>query len=304
MEKEKPIINVFKSLTKLQTGCSMKELAFSLNVDLRTAYRYKEIIEKIGYQLDKNEATNRYKLKTSKSSFLSLTFSQEEVDYILKCLPEDQGEYFSGIKQKLYINSDIQFIPDRFLEVEFGTNIKNLKTAITEKKRVILMDYNSVNSNRCRDIVIEPIHMEDHYKRLYGFDLEKRKLIQYRTERIGQVKLLDKSHFFTQNQPKKIETDIFWWIIDNERWHLKIIMSRGAFHLLKEEYPRSESFVSEINENQYQLETEVADLRPVASMILRMPGEFEIISPNQLENEIAKKIEKLPFIQKFFKPLT
>lgn len=302
-EKEKPIINIFKALRKFQTGCSIKELAFSLNVDLRTAYRYKEIIEKIGYHLDKNDTTNRYKLKTAKNSPLALTFSQEEVDFVLKHLPND-AHSFAGIKQKLYINSDIQFIPDRLLEVEFGMNIQNLQTAINERKRVVLKDYSSVNSNRCRDIIMEPINMEDHYKRLYGYDLEKKTVVQYKTERIGSVEILEQSQFYTNKLSAKVETDVFWWIFKSTRWELELLMSRGAYHLMKEEYPRSESQVTELKDGKFKLKTEVADLKAVASMILRMPGEIEIITPLELQEEIVEKIKKLPFFNKHFRSLS
>lgn len=302
-EKEKPIINVFKALRKLQSGCSIKELAFSLNVELRTAYRYKDIIEKIGYQLEKNETTNRYKLKTVKNSPLALTFSQEEVDYILDHI-SGEDHFFAGIKQKLYINSDIQFIPDRLLEVEFGMNIQKLRTAILNRKRVVLREYNSVNTNSCRDILLEPVHMEDHYKRLYAYDLEKKKIIQYKTERIGVVEILDQSQFFTGKLSKKIETDVFWWILDKQKWEIELLMSRGAYFLMKEDYPRIESKVKEVEEGKFKLATEVADLRAVASMILRMPGEFEVISPPELEKEIAHKVMKLPFFDKYFSLLS
>lgn len=302
-EKDQPIIAFFRAVNYFRRGCSMKELAELLAVSVKTAYRYKERAENIGFLLEKNSATNRYKLASKHSPGLNLSFSQQEVDVILKGL-KGKSDLLQRIKNKVYIHSDLQYVPGKLLEIEFGQNIKLLQKAITKKNRVLLKNYNSANSNSLRDIVTEPVIMQDYYQRLYGYSPGKKKMMQYKTERIGQVEILPQRQMFTDRHIKNPKTDLFWWVFDEESYSIRLELTRGAYHMVREEFPRIQACTREKEEGVFELETEVASLKAVSSLILRYPGEIRVLSPRELEEFTAHRLAELPFLKKYFKPLS
>lgn len=297
MEKEKPVISLIKAINHFHRGVSMRELAALLGVSYKTAYRYKEKVESIGFQLEKNPTTHRYKIAGKNRPEFNLSFSQQEVDFILNAINGD-SEMHNRIRNKVYIHSDLQYLPGKLIEVTFGHNIKQLQKAIKDRKRVVLKAYNSVNSNSCRDILTEPVIMQDYYKRLYGYTPQKRKMIQYKTERIGSVEILQEGQMFTDRHIQNPETDVFWWMFEDRSWEVSLEFNRGTYHMIREEYPRIDELTSEIQEGIFRFNGRLASLVPPASIVLRFPGEVRIVSPPELEDLCFENLKKLPFFKK------
>lgn len=302
--KENQIVTALKALQKLSRGCSMKELALALGISSKSAYRYVENLRTVGFVIEPLESTHIYQIQQpSKNWRIELTFTQEEVDFILKNMP-DHGDLLRTVKDKLYVHSDLLTIPNKILEVQFGNNIAFLQKAIKARKQVRLTGYSSANSNEKKDILVEPVDMQDHYRRLYAFDTVKQQLVQFKTERIEVVELLDSYHFYNNLKPESIKTDAFWWVLDEVVKPVELKLSLTAYQIIKEEYPRIEKHTEQIDAKTFILRTEVADFRPVTSIILRLPEEIEVLSPPELELAVAERIKKHGFFEKYFKQLS
>jgi proteasome accessory factor C len=272
----------------------MKQLAFALDVSEKTAYRYKDTLCELGFRLERNDYSHQYKIVDKVPMDLNLAFSQEEVDFIMSNLPKG-SDLTPGISNKLYIHSDILSVPGALQEIGFGKAVKSLQRAIEKKKRVILKDYSSANSNEQRDILAEPVKLEDHYRRLYAFCPERKKIMQYKTERIGEVKITSGKQFYTLHNTGDIETDPFWWVFENDRYKVTLDMNMGVYHMVREDYPRIETYVTELDENRYRLETEVANLAPVSSLILRFPEGVQNVEPDELKSYTIGRLKYSPF---------
>ncbi|MBY5958965.1 WYL domain-containing protein [Membranicola marinus] len=300
---EKQIINCFKSLNLLSRGSTMNDLAVRLNVSTRTAYRYLTVLKNAGF-LFEEIGDHTYKLiQAKRDKHISISFTQQEVEYITSRITENAPAYKS-IYDKLYIHSDILQLPNKVLAADFGRTIRMLDRAIRAKKRVTLVGYSSAHSNDKDNYKVEPIQLEDNYQRLYAYDLKAKKVHQYKTERIEKVELLNESQWFTQDYSDKIETDCFGWMIEDTTWDIELEMSRGAYHIIKEENPGIAQFSSELSDNRFLLQATVANLLPVTSIILRLPGEIRVIRPKVIEAEAAKRLQKLDFLEKYYTPLT
>ena len=293
IEKQRKIVNLFRAIRKLYRGCTIRQLAFALDVSEKTAYRYKDTLIEIGFRFYTDRHTHHYKIVGEKPMDLNLAFSQEEVEFILDYLPDDDRIY-KAIQNKLYIHSDLREVPRSLDEIEFGRCVKALKKSMKNKKRVILKDYSSANSNEARNIVVEPLKLEDQYRRLYAFTPERKKLMQYKTERIGEVEILPESQFYHNLHPKKIETDPFWWVFDGERHEISMDVSLGVYHMLREEYPRIENDVSRVNKNCFRLETEVADYTAPSSLVLRYPEGVFDLGPGPFRAHTINRLKKFP----------
>ena len=82
MLNEELVIRTFNTISYLQRGCTIQELSVKLACSLKTAYRYLDIVRKLGYEVNL-EAKNRYKAPiTNKQPMYDMLFSLEEVDTI------------------------------------------------------------------------------------------------------------------------------------------------------------------------------------------------------------------------------
>ena|SRR5690606_5716858 len=300
---EKQIVNCFKALNILSRGSTMKDLAVRLNISARSAYRYLEVLQNIGFIFEDN-SDHVYKLiQSTQNKHLTISFTKQEMDFILDQLPTD-GENYKSIRDKLYIHSDILTLPNKVQAAEFGRNIRLLDKAIQDKQRVILRGYSSAHSNHKEDYKIEPVQLDDNYQRLYAYDLEVRDMRQFKTERIELVERCDEDQWFTSGYLDKIKTDCFGWRLEEVTWKIELEMTRAAYLIFRDVHPVIEKDTREIAENTFLLSTTVASLLPVTSMILQMPGEIRVIKPRDLEEEAAKRIQKLDFFKKYFRPVS
>ncbi|GEM_PF-2529689 len=292
-ERQRQVVNLFKAIRKLYRGCTIRQLAFALDVSEKTAYRYKDTLIEIGFRFYADKHTRQYKIVDKMPMDINLAFSQEEVEFILGFLPEEE-ELSKAIQNKLYIHSDLREVPRSLDEIEFGRSVKGLQKAMQNKKRVILKDYSSANSNECRHIVVEPLKLEDQYRRLYAFTPERKKLMQFKTERIGEVEILPESQFYSNLHPKKIETDSFWWVFDGGRHEISMDVSLGVYHMLREEYPRIERDVIKVDKNCFRLETEVADYTAPSSVVLRYPEGIFDLAPEPFKAYTINRLRGVP----------
>jgi len=301
-DKETQIVLAFKAIQKLSRGCTMKELAASLEVSSKSAYRYVENLKSVGFEIC-DTGQHRYKIENPRKQIsFSLDFSLEETDFILKHLPENL-DLLPGIRQKLILHSDLLSVPNRILEVEQGMNIALLQEAIRRRKRAKVLGYASANSNEIQDLVIEPVMMLDFYRRLYAVDIAKRKLVQLKTERIERVVVSDQDQF-NPMEPEGIQVDAFWWVKGSETYNVRLKFSLSAYHIIAEEYPRIKQHCLPLNDNRYLFSAEVADLKPITSLVLRLPEEIEVLGPPELESAIVERIKQHTFFRKYFRALS
>lgn len=300
MQNEELVIRTFNAIAYLQRGCTMQELAGKLSCSLKTAYRYLEIVQKLGYEVNL-EDNNRYKAPiNNRQPMYDMLFSLEEVDTIKQLLEGEANSRQKTILNKVLIHSENQFVPHKILGGSFVDNINAIKTAIANDKRIMITGYASANSNKKSDFMIEPLKLDDYYRRLYC--IRDNELRQLKTERIGSVKILESNRFWSKDVPN-IETDDFFWVFEKERINVVLELSLAAYEIIKEEYPRVIEH-TKVEGNKYIYDAEVANLKAITSLILRLPEEIIVISPLALEKAVVERIKKFPFFEKYFIPLS
>jgi hypothetical protein len=289
------LINALKMIKLLSSegGRTIKQIEESLGMSKTTTYDIKKVLEEIGFQIKKHEKTNRYEIeKKPKELQIHLSFTAEEVDLIKNSLDGKVQESALGvILDKLYVHSDLLTIPNKVLEAQFGINIANVQQAIRLKKQVMLKGYRSASSNTISDRLVEPIDLQDNYRRLYVYDVEKRAIYQYKMERIDEVVVCKESfkYFFHH---RKIETDVFW-IDGSPKFRLALKLQLSAFEILKEEFPRVTSFTQRLSDTEYYLEAEIArgSFLTISSFILSLPGQVEVVNPPELIGFLRERMQ-------------
>lgn len=272
-------------------GRTISEISRRFELSERTVYRYFDTFKQVGFIIENNNGY--FKIDkfnyTSKDISHLLHFSEEEAFILSKAIHsiDDDSEFKDKLVRKLYSIYDFDRVVYAIAKKEETENIFNLIQAIKHQKQVLLKEYKSSNSKNIRDRIVEPIDFTRNYTGVWCYDTEDNTNKIFKASRILSVNILDKS-WKNITKHKVGVVDIF-------RMHsynpisIQLELSLVAYNLILEEFPLSEKYIEKIDDNSYNLTTEVGNFIGVGRFILGLPGEIEVVSPNELKEYIDKK---------------
>ncbi|MBO4230583.1 MAG: WYL domain-containing protein [Bacteroidales bacterium] len=166
-----------------------------------------------------------------------------------------------------------------------------LQKAIDNKRKVVLYNYSSSNSDQVKDKrIIEPIEFICNGRGIWGYeerDDDREPLRQFKLCRIKNIKVLDEpcTH---ENEYKKAEVDAFEW----SRWtkasiHIEIQLGPSARNQLVEDCPESQKYIKECGDQWWELDTYVHSLEPVKKFCQSFKDSINIIVPDELKRELG-----------------
>lgn len=285
------ILRVFKllRLLKQKPYKSLSHLAQILEVDERTIKRYIELLEEIGYCIDKTVNTKVYFLFEDTTSPIPehpTVFNEEETS-LLKHFIEMSSiapDVKKQLAYKMYVNSTLPSIPDSLINFHQAQVAAIIRDAIDLKKQIKLMGYYSANSNTTSDRIVEPLNLSNQYFEAY--EPKSQQVKKFKFERVEKIKLLEKKRTY---QGEGLQEDIFK-MSGESQIPVKLRLKAQAYYLLIEEFPAAKTFTTP-NASDYLFEGFVLDFRGIGRFILGLPGLIEIIEPVGLREYIAERIK-------------
>ncbi len=160
-------------------------------------------------------------------------------------------------------------------KIKKDTKIESLSRAIHDKLCVVLHNYQSSNSGRIGDRMVEVFDFTDNSASIWCYDLEKQDIRLFNIARIGSVEVT-KTAWSNQDKHKCGNLDIFN-MTGNEKIHICLRMNLRAKNLLLEEYPLAKEHISKEDNNSWLLSTEVYNIAGVARFYIGLAGSIEII---------------------------
>jgi predicted DNA-binding transcriptional regulator YafY len=127
----------------------------------------------------------------------------------------------------------------------------------------------------------------DGYTYLWFYDLDKGEYRQLKMERIGHVELTELP---ITHKHESRALDLFGWT--GPKWlPVTLRLSYRAQQLLLEEHPDARPFVRSSG-NQAYFDNIVRDWRGIGRFILGLPGEIEVVEPEELRRYLKERIKK------------
>lgn len=266
------------SLLKRKPSKSIKFLSGLLETTERTVYRYLDLIKELGFDLQRDH-NNRFFI-ISEDEAENVAFSQEETTLLRELLltSGSKSKLKDAILRKLYFNSEIAIQSNHVLKAHLGKIVEKLRDAIQNRKRVILKDYLSANSQKISDRLVEPITFTDNYNCLIAFEVGSKKNKYFAIERITNLEILDSIHEF-KNLHNYDKPDVFGFSeLNGEKFDIELRLSLLAYLILREEYPLVEPFLTkEKNEDTYLLKCSINSPKAITRFILGLPEDVEIL---------------------------
>ncbi|MBS4062308.1 MAG: WYL domain-containing protein [Bacteroidetes bacterium] len=295
MPDHRKLARILQFIVRLRApfGCDKHEIAELFEVNVRTIERHIVLLRDLGFQIE--QEGSRFFIRNAGKNKLKpeelITFSLEEALMIRNALlsAPQHGPMRNLLLDKLYALTDLEDLAETMSNLHQSMVITNIRKAIQNKEKIILKDYESSNSNRILDRMVEPIRFLNYFKYVSAFEPTSGKVKTFKTDRIYDVVLTGKKWEHEDKHLRK-GMDVFG-LTGEMPVKVTLILNRRARQLLCEEYPDAALFIS-AHGKKYVFATEVYSMAGVGRFVLGLIDEIKIIEPEALKAYIKEKINK------------
>ncbi|GAB3659731.1 hypothetical protein GCM10028791_33270 [Echinicola sediminis] len=293
--EQQKILRVFKLINLLRSnvGKPVSRLAEALGTDKRTIYRYFNLLEDLGFQIQKEYAKFKIvdRIDHHKEAFYG-TFTDDETAYLAKLISKSGQKNLlkDSILQKVHLRSDFQQSVSQLFNAHLGTFVDELGEAIKNGFQVTLRDYYSLSSDSVSDRLIEPVAFTTNFESVYAFEVASMSMKLFKLERIGEVKVSAKKHHY-QEVHQKLEQGLFGYT-GKDQFYVKVKLSKKAYQLLMEEHPDAKPYTYLKDRDQYYFESEIPELPGIGRFILGLPGEVIVEEGEELKAYLREQIKR------------
>lgn len=294
MSEQQKIYRVLKLISLLKdraAGRTVENLAGILETSERTVYRYLQLLEDVGIEVETTITGGRKFIPVVNEKDQLNIFTADEANLLkdLVLTGSNKPGLTQSILQKLYINSELTTITDELVNGRNNLIKTKLVKADNQKKQVLLKNYHSVHSGKAKDYLIEPFRFTENYTGILAFDVKEQMVKHFKLGRMSEAIVLDKDQQFEELHTYA-GTDIFNFTGDSYlEVHLKL--SFQAYMLLREEYPKSIPYISKGDDNIYHFIAPVHHLYGVGRFVLGMLDEVVIVKPPELKAYVMEKLQ-------------
>ncbi|KEO75884.1 helix-turn-helix transcriptional regulator [Anditalea andensis] len=296
--EQQKILRVFKLINLLKTnaGKSVKRLGESLDTDPRTVYRYFNLLEALGFQIEKQFGKFRIVDRTDSltDSFYG-TFTEEESAFLAQAISKSGKKNLlkESILKKVIARSPLELGAQRIFNAKLGVFVDELAEAVKRKYQVVLIDYYSLNSDSEKNRRIEPVGFSKDYEYIHAFEVETKSMKKFKLERISELEVTSKKH---QYESLHIGYgDEFFGFSGTAKYHVKLKLSKKAYQLLIEEYPEARPFTTTAHRQFYYFEHDIAEFPGISRFILGLPGEVQVMEGDELKAFLNEQLTKQRF---------
>lgn len=271
---------------------SVNELAGKYGTSERTIYRYLDTFREAGLVMDGHDGQFRIDKQSSEFKEISelLHFSEEEAYILGKAIHaiDDTSVIKANLVKKLYSLYDFKRVADTVVKKEHAENVHRLLEAITTKRQVRLVNYQSASSNAIGDRLVEPFDFTTNYISVWCYEPASGQTKLFKTSRVGKVEISDQPW---QHQPLHDAgfIDVFR-ISSSERIAVQLKLTLRAKSLLEEEYPLAEKHIAPLPNGGYLFDGPVCAFDGVARFAMGLCNEVEIVAPEALKVFVRERL--------------
>jgi proteasome accessory factor C len=280
------ILRVLQLIVALQSSPpkSKNHLCVLIDSGVRTLYRYFELLQEIGFKIEKDD-NKRYFINTNNILEVT-TFTEEETNYLAATLMThgSNPSISKAILKKVAVRSDVLLAAELMGNAHITKIIEDINEAIMTKYQVVLKKYQSINSQTISDRLVEPISIDANYRTITAFEVGTKTNKTFVVERIKEVATTN-TKFKHENKHLVVEKDVFGFSLrpDLNVFPIHIELSLKAKILLTEEYPETATYIKKkTNKEKYIFEYAANDPRPIQRFINGLPKEIKLLENHNL----------------------
>jgi predicted DNA-binding transcriptional regulator YafY len=269
-----------------------QEIADRLDITRRNLYYYFDYLRDCGFELIKSGY--RYRLSRNAHFFRKLheniSLNDNEAAMLYRLLDSaDKNDYMAQtVKVKLGRMFNLGELTDPALVHQTTVNARKLREAIDLQKMVTLKDYSSPHSKTVSDRIVEPFLLMNNSRDIRCYELRAHANKTFKLSRMGSVEIMDVPWIHEQEH-KEVYTDIFMFS-GEERHHIILRLGQLSHNLLLEEYPHSESMVSNDGEGFWRFETDVVSFLGIGRFVLGLYTDIQVLGSDEFRHYLQEQI--------------
>ena len=290
------IYRIFRMLEMLGSNVdyTTPELTERLDVCERSTFRYIETLKLAGCTIIK-KGKNIHKLVKIPSEGIKLEelvlISSEEAYLIHRMLRSIAGEcpLVYNLELKLAAIFDAISITEIVGNKSASENVKELKKAINNHERVVLMNYESGHTMQISNREVEPYAFSTNYADVYAYEIATGQNKIFKVCRIGWVK--PTCHLCEHEDKHEVIAPDCFRMNGKELIPVTLKMTLMAKNLLIEEYPLSARDLT-YEYGHWCLRTNVKSLAGVGRFYLGLSDQIEILNSPELVSYVSEHVKK------------
>ena len=166
-----------------------------------------------------------------------------------------------------------------------------LSKAIENERKVILYGYCSSHGCDCRNRKVEPFAFARGYKHVWCYDLDDKRNKLFSTSRIGNVEILEEK-WTHKSEQKELNVDLFNMIGTNPI-HIVLQLDIMAKNLLVEEFSVTDNDLYPIDNDHWQLDTDVYSMEGICRFYIGLAEHIQIIDGEELKKYAKNYVERI-----------
>ena len=294
LEKLTRQLNLMTILTQNKTY-TIDDICPMVGMSRRTVYRYLEAFRQAGFIVVK-EGT-RYRLDKQSPFFRKVTecvhFTDDEAQTINQLLYSvtDRSPQIRHLREKLAHLYDAQVLSSHKVDERVAENMKQLFKAVREGRVCILRGYNSANSKKTSDRVVEPFQFLSENTEIRCWEPSTQTNKTFKLSRMASVDVLDLT-WSDRRKHEAVYTDLFHFS-GPQRTAVRILLGRLATSVLLEEYPEAEQQLIRQRDGRMLLQTDVCSFAGIERFVLGLSDDIEVLSNKEFRDYLRERIEKM-----------
>ena len=208
---------------------------------------------------------------------------------LLMPLPVDNPLRNNLLKRLTNSQNDLTPLVDSLVRLQDIENINAIVEAIRTKKRIILRGYQSTNSYRQSERLVEPKRFIDVYQKAYCYEVDTKKMKTFHIERISSIETLEVDQQF---DPPFERLDVFGWS-GFEEHQVELRLTNRARLIMEKEYPATRDMMRDDSGGLYRIRTFYTHFEGVSRFILSLVGEVEVLNSERLKKYLNQQLERL-----------
>ncbi|WP_062122401.1 helix-turn-helix transcriptional regulator [Geofilum rubicundum] len=272
---------------------SINQISDRLDLTPRTTQRYLKTIRDAGFIIPR-PVNGLYFIDKQSPYFKELSelvhFSREEAQILYNAIHaiSNENTIKQNLIQKLFALYKSPVVANILVKQQHSNNIHQLIKAIEQRRKVVLHNYQSANSSKQSNRLVEPYKFTTNYVSIWAYDLESGQNKIFKNSRIASVEMLNELWEHPDSH-QEAEMDHFRMSTE-ERIPVRLSLTLRACELLKEEFPLAEGHIKEVAPSQYEYQATVFSLEGVGRFVLGLCDEVTIHEPEALKLFIQKKM--------------
>ena len=273
-------------------GSAIKAMAEEFGVHPRSIQRSINTLKMAGYVVEGH--SGRYKINRIETKEKSgfdigdlLYFSREESWMLKEAIQNLPGNNAvkEDLERKLYSLYNSESIADQILGDQDTEQVRIIKEAIRNKHQIIVKKYaQSTGDREIKTLIAEPIEFASDFKRVWAYlPMEKTNILLRLSGFAGIVATT--VPFKCENLHKVGYIDLFRGYGFSKK-NIILRLNHRAYDHMCDEFPMARPQMTKKGPYHYELNAEVCNYAQAARFCLGLPGEVEVIHPDELKEYI------------------